>query len=73
MNVVILTDDELEFIKLRVGDALPRQDLMLSTPPSVLDVRASGRCVRCLIDVRSNSLFGYVCCPQCGQPVTSSY
>ncbi|MDP9311737.1 MAG: hypothetical protein M3R24_12795 [Chloroflexota bacterium] len=73
MNVVILTDEELEFIKQRVGDALPRQDLMVSTPPGVLDVHWSGRCASCMIDVRSNSVFGYVCCPQCGQPVTSGY
>ncbi len=72
MNVIILSDEELAFIKARIGNTLPRQDLMLTTPPSVLEADWSGTCGSCLTYVRSNSLQGHVCCPNCGQPVRSS-
>ena len=71
MNVIILSDEELTVLTALVGNKLPRTDLNLSNPPSVLETHFQGTCLSCFVQVHSNNLPGNVCCPQCGGPVRS--
>lgn len=70
MNILFLSDEELNFLRSLVGDRLTVREDVYAAPCDRLDVHYVGQCWPCEIQFHTNTTSDRLICPHCGRPIT---